>query len=120
VSVLASDKDILALSMGPLLHEIAKLLQAVCYPEASDAERQAPKLHLWSGHDTTIMPIMSVMGAELKRWPPYCSSLVRTLPLTQHLSRCSCPSPGHGAGTACSVEVNGPLMHDPSLFFCGF
>lgn len=77
ISVLARDRDILTLSMGPLLHEITSLLQAACKLEAVEKGERSPKLHLWSGHDTTIMPIMSVLGAEPKRWPPYCSSLVR-------------------------------------------
>eukprot|EP00878_Enallax_costatus_P030007 GHUV01032595.1.p1 GENE.GHUV01032595.1~~GHUV01032595.1.p1 ORF type:complete len:170 (+),score=59.64 GHUV01032595.1:331-840(+) len=31
---------------------------------------------MYSGHDSTIMPLLTALGVELERWPPYISNLV--------------------------------------------
>lgn len=73
VGILVEHPEILALSMGPLLHTIDSQLAAAAHGAAA-AE---PRLRLWCGHDTTIMPIMRALDIELARWPPYCSNVVR-------------------------------------------
>lgn len=35
-----------------------------------------PRLALYSGHDTTIMPLLVTLGGNLDHWPPYVSNLV--------------------------------------------
>lgn len=35
------------------------------------------RMYLYSGHDTTIMPILATLGVELKDWPEYVSNVVR-------------------------------------------
>ena len=36
-----------------------------------------PRLALYSGHDTTIMPLLVTLGVDLSHWPAYVSNLVR-------------------------------------------
>lgn len=36
-----------------------------------------PRLALFSGHDTTIMPLLVTLGGDLSLWPAYVSNLVR-------------------------------------------
>jgi hypothetical protein len=46
---------------------------ALAAPEAAPQ----PRLALYSGHDTTIMPLLVTLGGDLSHWPPYVSNLVR-------------------------------------------
>ena len=39
---------------------------------------QEPRLALYSGHNTTIMPLLVTLGGDLAHWPPYVSNLVRS------------------------------------------
>lgn len=39
-------------------------------------------LFLYSGHDTTIMPILATLGIKLEDWPEYVSNVVSTFLLT--------------------------------------
>ena len=43
--------------------------------QASKSQPQ-PQLLLYSGHDTTIMPLLVMLGQDTLDWPPYCSNLV--------------------------------------------
>lgn len=36
-------------------------------------------LFMYSGHDTTIMPILATLGVQLKDWPEYVSNVVSTV-----------------------------------------
>mmetsp|Transcript_26990 Transcript_26990/g.69538 ORF Transcript_26990/g.69538 Transcript_26990/m.69538 type:complete len:328 (+) Transcript_26990:90-1073(+) len=47
----------------------------------SDKEpiRRQPKLYLFSGHDSTITPVMAALGAPLSSWPPFVSNVVLEL-----------------------------------------
>ena len=36
----------------------------------------AAPLHVYCGHDTTIMPILATLGIKLRDWPPYLSHVV--------------------------------------------
>ena len=45
---------------------------------AADGADASP-LFMYSGHDTTIMPILATLGIQLKDWPEYVSNVVRSL-----------------------------------------
>jgi hypothetical protein len=75
--ILAHREDVLALSMGPLLHEMHTALQQHSQQPAGAKATKLPKLYLFSGHDTTVMPLAKTLGVDLQRWPPYCSNIVR-------------------------------------------
>lgn len=84
----AAFRDILKLSMGRLLHMIAAEFDAAAEGAADrDAVRTAsqsasvqPRMLLYSGHDTTLMPLLLALGQDLTDWPPYMSHLVRLPP----------------------------------------
>lgn len=38
--------------------------------------RNAAPLYVYTGHDTTIMPMLATLGIQLHDWPPYLSNVV--------------------------------------------
>jgi hypothetical protein len=68
------------LGMGPLWLEImSNILQIVGSDNqpSSSSDMPPPKLALFSGHDTTLMPILSTLGDKVwsGEWSPYASML---------------------------------------------
>ena len=63
--------DVLRLGMGPLSSDIKEnLLAAKAHGKV--------RLSFYSGHDTTVLPLLGLFDAEDMRWPPYVSTLVCT------------------------------------------
>ena len=58
------------LKMMPLLHEIYKRMEGLA------ENRTREKFVLYSGHDTTIEPLITTLGITDGTWPPYASRLV--------------------------------------------
>lgn len=85
--ILANDPSVLQLGTGPLLHDICQGLSASAAATTPAELAAAPRLRLWSGHDTTVMPVMAALGLRLDRWPPYCSHVVRYRPNRTNLSQ---------------------------------
>eukprot|EP00584_Thalassiosira_punctigera_P025375 CAMPEP_0172576440 /NCGR_PEP_ID=MMETSP1067-20121228/137726_1 /TAXON_ID=265564 ORGANISM="Thalassiosira punctigera, Strain Tpunct2005C2" /NCGR_SAMPLE_ID=MMETSP1067 /ASSEMBLY_ACC=CAM_ASM_000444 /LENGTH=655 /DNA_ID=CAMNT_0013369111 /DNA_START=103 /DNA_END=2070 /DNA_ORIENTATION=- len=67
------------LGMGPLWKEImANILPIVDSANNPSSGTPPPKLALFSGHDTTLMPILATLGDEVwsgTDWAPYASML---------------------------------------------
>lgn len=49
---------VLRLSMGLLLHTLVKNMEAVAAGGAGSSSEQQPKIFMFSGHDSTIMPLL--------------------------------------------------------------
>ncbi|KAK3728232.1 hypothetical protein RRG08_017526 [Elysia crispata] len=65
--------DVLMMSIGRLLHGIlAEMEDVVCGVIK-------PRLFLYSGHDTTVIPILEVLGLPQVKWPPFGASLALEL-----------------------------------------
>ncbi|KAM8976965.1 lysophosphatidic acid phosphatase type 6 [Pelodytes ibericus] len=74
------NREILKLSVGPLLHALQRnMLDAVNSPSA---ESPCRKLYLYATHDVTLIPLLIALGIFDKKWPPYAADL--TLELYQH------------------------------------
>ena len=44
---------------------------------AKGLSKDGAHIFLYSGHDTTIMPVVaSLMGDKMDRWPPYLANVV--------------------------------------------
>ena len=57
-----------------LLLQMSEAMEAVVEGKAA---KDAPRLALYSGHDTTIMPILvTLIGRDLDHWPGYLSNVV--------------------------------------------
>ncbi|ORX96887.1 phosphoglycerate mutase-like protein [Basidiobolus meristosporus CBS 931.73] len=41
-----------------------------------DCKKTPAKMEIFSGHDTTVQPLLGVLKAEDFRWPPYASNLI--------------------------------------------
>lgn len=67
------------LGMGPLWKEImTNILPIIDSANAPSPAMQPPKLALFSGHDTTLMPILATLGDDVwsgTEWAPYASML---------------------------------------------
>jgi len=63
-------QEVLKLGMGPLVGDIkANLLAA---KEGGSKVR----FHFYSGHDTTVTPLLGLLDSTDMRWPPYASNLL--------------------------------------------
>ncbi|KAJ2623867.1 hypothetical protein GGF44_005293, partial [Coemansia sp. RSA 1694] len=80
--------ELAKLQLGPLVRELAgTVLSAVEDDHGTlTSKQQPPKMSIYSGHDTTIGPLLSILGDELDgspllknsagpMWPPFASSL---------------------------------------------
>ena len=89
------DKDnttVLGLALGRLLQTMEELIDRAAHEPDATADPAAlprPRLWLWSGHDTTIIPVLLMLGQDVTRWPPYTSSVVRPPPPPITHSTCS-------------------------------
>lgn len=61
---------LLRLGVGRLTAEVMRHLD-----EASSGN-QKHQMYLYSGHDTTIMPLLRALGVDIDRWPGYCSNII--------------------------------------------
>lgn len=65
--------EVLRLGSGVLLGMVCDVMDAAAAGHDADS---AAKLHLYSGHDTTLMPLLAVLGAPCEDWPPYLSNII--------------------------------------------
>jgi len=65
--------EMLSLSIGKVLQD---LLQGMERAASGEAESAKTKMKLFSGHDTTLMPLLVALGHELRDWPPFMSNLI--------------------------------------------
>ncbi|XP_075449649.1 lysophosphatidic acid phosphatase type 6 [Ascaphus truei] len=75
-----SNREVLRLSVGTLLHTLQANMLEVTTSRGGDVE--ARKLFLYAAHDVTIIPLLMALGIFDKKWPPYAADL--TLELYQH------------------------------------
>ncbi|KAF9951828.1 hypothetical protein BGZ72_006714 [Mortierella alpina] len=64
--------EVLQLGIGPLTNEIKQNLLTA-------KDNGKVRFHLYSGHDTTIVPLLGMLNAEDMRWPPYASNMLMEL-----------------------------------------
>jgi len=71
------------LGIGPLWHEILRQIRPVVDPQRPPKDGEVPveepaKLALFSGHDSTLHPLLASLGGEVfdGRWAPYASMLI--------------------------------------------
>ncbi|XP_035669926.1 lysophosphatidic acid phosphatase type 6-like isoform X2 [Branchiostoma floridae] len=63
----------LRLSTGPVINLLTQNMQ-----RAQNSEN-CHKLHLYSGHDTTLIPLLKALGIFDDRWPPYAAHVTLEL-----------------------------------------
>lgn len=73
-----NDAEYSKIGMAPLMAEITELLKPTkeCTSLQDVSEKNLTRLHLISGHDSTLMPIMASWNVWNSRWVPYASMLV--------------------------------------------
>ena len=77
-----NDAALAKLGMGPLWKEIMTNILPIVGANTNytyDEERTPPKLALFSGHDTTLMPILATLGPDVwsgTEWAPYASMIL--------------------------------------------
>ncbi|GAX81189.1 hypothetical protein CEUSTIGMA_g8622.t1 [Chlamydomonas eustigma] len=83
--------QVIKLSMGVLLHTLVSNMEIASSKKSSGEKNEAeptPSLYLYSGHDSTVMPLLTSLGMEVVQWPPYASSLcfeLWQLPTGEHV-----------------------------------
>ena len=70
--------------------QITVALQIVGRMAAAAGGADACPLFMYSGHDTTIMPILATLGVQLKDWPEYVSNVVSSPSVIPDLHRPEC------------------------------
>lgn len=93
--------DVLHLGMGRLLQELVQNMESCITGSSSE------KLHLFSGHDTTVVPLLAAFGMELDHWPPYASHV--------ELELWQCPSDSNTSAYYVRVVYNGDEVTWPGL-----
>lgn len=73
----ATDTTVLGLALGRLLQTMEELIDRAAH--LGPGGEALPRVWLWSGHDTTIIPVLLMLGQDVSRWPPYSSSVVRSV-----------------------------------------
>ena len=102
------------MEMLDTMTEVAPLyaVQIVQKMDAVTQGASAAPLHIYCGHDTTIMPILATLGIKLRDWPPYLSHVVgfhwccciqaRDRVVLQRAILGCCHRNGHGCTDECS------------------
>ncbi|WIA35594.1 hypothetical protein OEZ86_004015 [Tetradesmus obliquus] len=109
---------VLRLSMGRLLDILLANMETAAAAAAGQAGSSSSsshaKLMMFSGHDSTIMPLLTALGCDLQRWPPYISNLVFELwelkPPTHQLQNNMAAGNAAAASSSSSSEAPGPFV----------
>lgn len=73
------DPEVLRLGMGRLMALMLERMEAAAGGKnaaSGGKDAASPRLLLYSGHDSTIMPLLAVLGREVDHWPSYLANLV--------------------------------------------
>jgi hypothetical protein len=82
LQMMHNDAAFAKLGLGPLWFEIMANIDPILNGEADqggEREKPPPKLAVFSGHDTTIMPLLASLGPNVwndTQWPPYASMMI--------------------------------------------
>jgi hypothetical protein len=78
LNILANDSEYAKLSMGPLWAEIMANINGIIKEEDKLCcpDRPPTKLALFSGHDTTLIPLLASLNAWDSVWPAYASMML--------------------------------------------
>lgn len=72
---LYNNSEISKVAMGPLWAEILEIILPIL--TGGDRGAAANKLHIISGHDSTIIPLLASLGVwKIDMWPPYASMMI--------------------------------------------
>ena len=70
LALVAPGVELLKLSMGRMFDSVVQhMLQCA----SGEAKHQ---MYMYSGHDTTIMPLLATLGQDVTVWPPYVSNVI--------------------------------------------
>ena len=63
-------EELLKLSMGRMFDSVVQRMRQC-------AEGQSKhQMYMYSGHDTTVMPLLATLGQDVTTWPPYVSNVI--------------------------------------------
>ena len=67
---LSHREELLKLSMGRMFDSVVQRMR-----QCADGESKN-QMYMYSGHDTTIMPLLATLGQDITTWPPYVSNVI--------------------------------------------
>jgi hypothetical protein len=111
------------LTMGPLIAQLLGRMNAQVTKQKAAAP--LPKFLLYSGHDTTLMPVASAFNFSGGVWSPYASLIAFELYTVNSTSSSSSSSSKHGSSEQHAVRIvyNGKVQRLPAcsgLELCPF
>lgn len=68
---LGDDGSTLPIVVGPLLDVLLKNMEDI-----RDGKKQKEKMYLYSGHDTTLIPLLLALNVKFSEWPSYASNII--------------------------------------------
>ena len=63
-------EELLKLSMGRMFDSVVQRMRQCANGESKH------QMYMYSGHDTTIMPLLATLGQDVSTWPPYVSNVI--------------------------------------------
>lgn len=67
---LSHREELLKLSMGRMFDSVVQRMR-----QCADGQPKH-QMYMYSGHDTTIMPLLATLGQDVSTWPAYVSNVV--------------------------------------------
>ena len=67
---LSHREDLLKLSMGRMFDSVVQRMRQCAEGESKH------QMYMYSGHDTTVMPLLATLGQDVSTWPPYVSNVI--------------------------------------------
>ena len=67
---LSHREELLKLSMGRMFDSVVQQMR-----QCADGQSKH-HMYMYSGHDTTIMPLLATLGQDVTTWPPYVSNVI--------------------------------------------
>lgn len=68
--------EVLRLGMGVLMEMMVRRME---HAASTEGGAGTPRMYLYSGHDSSLMPLLAALGKSVTDWPPYLSNLTLEL-----------------------------------------
>ncbi|KAL4424929.1 hypothetical protein ABPG77_009658 [Micractinium sp. CCAP 211/92] len=74
-------QEVLRLGMGVLMEMMVRRMESHVAEQtaAAGGSSTGPGMYLYSGHDSSLMPLLAALGKPVTDWPPYLSNLTLEL-----------------------------------------
>ncbi|ORY98625.1 histidine phosphatase superfamily [Syncephalastrum racemosum] len=71
-----SSQEVRRLGLGAIMGDIRDRMVQRADGSDKNTDDHEHKLAIYSGHDTTVAPLLIILGGFNNRWPPFCSAIL--------------------------------------------